>query len=394
MALKLRKYLKLVILVGIIILLVFSTIGGSFWYYKDSLALKDKEKTASTQYNDLEMRLLALKKTDKEISGFTNYIPDNSPGLTLLLNMKLAMEKIGDANILKVEPLSANLTNDGKITQIPVTLSFTTSESSLLDFFRFFSKTYPEPLFQDLKLNYKKGVLSATVTMLSTSVSVAPSKNSQPDSILSSISSMPDNNSIFGVIYDYDKQLADTSSSSSLTLQGHSSTSKPDNSKIVIGGNTGGDANDPTVNNVMGSYSTALKTSTQIGQWFWPLKDYHDVSCGFGPRINPITQVKEIHYGSDIPCPTGTQVYASVSGVASFVGNDDVYGNYVILSEKNTNIKFLYGHLSKIAIKEGQSVSAEDIIGESGSTGESTGPHLHLGISINGEYVDAMSLMK
>jgi murein DD-endopeptidase MepM/ murein hydrolase activator NlpD len=364
------------------IVLILSAVVDSLFYSKYNYNIASKIKEQETIKNDLTSTYSGLIATDKKISGFVNYIPDETSGITLLKNLKLVANKVGYSNIVKIEPLSASLTNDGKITQIPVNISFVTTEKSLVDFFRYFTKTYPEPTFDNLQLSYKKGILTATVSMLSTSVSIKPSLNEQPDQILEQLSNIKTNNNIFGFIYDYDKQLDNSSDNQTVGKKTY---------HIVIGNSTGG-GSDSTVNNEM---KGANKLSNQkIGIWYWPLNGYYNVSSGFGPRTNPITNQQEIHQGIDIPCPTGTNIYACTDGVISFVGDDDVYGNYIILSEYNTDVKFLYGHLSKILVKEGDSVKAKQIIGNSGTTGLSTGPHLHFGISMDGQYVDPMTLTR
>jgi murein DD-endopeptidase MepM/ murein hydrolase activator NlpD len=110
----------------------------------------------------------------------------------------------------------------------------------------------------------------------------------------------------------------------------------------------------------------------------FPLKNFRRTSS-FGPRINPITGNLRVHQGLDLAAPLGTEVYASRDGVVTETGEDPVYGKYVII-EHAGNWTSLYGHLSSINTLLRNSVKSGSLIGKVGSTGQSTGPHLHFEI--------------
>ncbi len=113
----------------------------------------------------------------------------------------------------------------------------------------------------------------------------------------------------------------------------------------------------------------------------------------FGPRLDPITGAKSSHTGIDLACPTGTAIFASCPGTVAFVGYSNIFGNYVILKHAN-GYQSLYGHMSKTLAKKGQIVDQNTKIGLVGSTGYSTGPHLHFTVYKNGKLVDPMSVLK
>lgn len=113
------------------------------------------------------------------------------------------------------------------------------------------------------------------------------------------------------------------------------------------------------------------------------------VSSPFGWRINPVTHRREFHPGIDIPLNYGTSVLALFDGVVVWAGLRGGYGNTVILQHYN-NTFTLYGHCAKITVETGQSVLTGEQIAIVGSTGESTGPHLHLEYWVNNRYVDPM----
>lgn len=128
--------------------------------------------------------------------------------------------------------------------------------------------------------------------------------------------------------------------------------------------------------------------ASQKGKFAWPLPEKFRISSSFGYRIHPITGKKKLHTGTDIAAPKGTKVMAAGNGeviVAKYYGG---YGNTVIIDH---NGKWtLYGHMSKISVKEGQIVKTGQKLGEVGSTGNSTGNHLHYEVRINSEAVDPM----
>ena len=112
----------------------------------------------------------------------------------------------------------------------------------------------------------------------------------------------------------------------------------------------------------------------------------------YGPRTDPIAGHKSFHTGVDMACPKGTPILASMSGRVTKTGVTRVYGNYVIIDHGN-GYQTLYAHMSKIIATEGQWVNQGTRIGLVGSTGYSTGPHLHFTVYKNGQLVDPMSVL-
>lgn len=100
-------------------------------------------------------------------------------------------------------------------------------------------------------------------------------------------------------------------------------------------------------------------------------------TSGFGYRIHPITGKRSFHYGVDIGAPLGTTIGAFADGTVEQVGYNSVYGNYMFIRHADGILTF-YGHCSSISAVEGQLVKMGDEVAKVGSTGWSTGPHLHL----------------
>lgn len=113
----------------------------------------------------------------------------------------------------------------------------------------------------------------------------------------------------------------------------------------------------------------------------------------FGYRSDPFTGAKSFHSGIDLAAPTGTSVKVTLDGKVAETGVSRIFGNYIIVSHER-GYQSLYGHLSAIYVKRGQSVTQGKIIGAVGSTGYSTGPHLHLSIYKNGRVINPFSVLK
>ncbi len=112
-----------------------------------------------------------------------------------------------------------------------------------------------------------------------------------------------------------------------------------------------------------------------------------DVVSKYGYRTHPITGKYTMHNGIDIAAETGTEIYASLDGAVTSAGYSDSYGYYIIV-EHSKNVETLYAHCSKLKVKKGDKVQKGDIIGLVGSTGWSTGPHLHFEIRVGGYRID------
>jgi murein DD-endopeptidase MepM/ murein hydrolase activator NlpD len=118
----------------------------------------------------------------------------------------------------------------------------------------------------------------------------------------------------------------------------------------------------------------------------FPLRSYRLTST-YGLRRNPVTGNLRIHQGFDLAAPEGTEVYAAGDGIVTETGSDPVYGTYLIIKHGETWAS-LYGHLSKIETTLRTAVRSGTLIGRVGSTGQSTGPHLHFELRRNGKALD------
>ena len=122
----------------------------------------------------------------------------------------------------------------------------------------------------------------------------------------------------------------------------------------------------------------------------WPAPDSHTITSYFGWRVHPITGTNKYHSGVDIGASYGSSVLAADSGTVILAGWNGGYGNCIVISHGN-GITTLYGHLSSIIVSSGQSVSQGQTIGYVGSTGNSTGPHLHWEVAVNGSQVNPLN---
>jgi len=124
-----------------------------------------------------------------------------------------------------------------------------------------------------------------------------------------------------------------------------------------------------------------------------PLHCWYYFSSPYGWRNSPFTGKRSFHGGVDMACNLGTHIYAALAGTVTTAGWSNVYGNYVIVTH-HSGYKTLYGHMSKILAKKGQWVSIDTCIGYVGTTGMSTGPHLHFSVYKNGISINPVNLWK
>jgi len=110
----------------------------------------------------------------------------------------------------------------------------------------------------------------------------------------------------------------------------------------------------------------------------------------FGYRIHPITHTRRFHNGIDLAAPTGTRIKAAGSGKVIFAGWKGAYGNCIVI-DHGSGWSTMYGHCSRISVSRGQTVNKGQTIGRVGSTGWSTGPHLHWTVYHNGKAVNPVN---
>ena len=124
-----------------------------------------------------------------------------------------------------------------------------------------------------------------------------------------------------------------------------------------------------------------------------PIQDTPRVASGFGPRRDPFTGAKAMHQGIDFPKPNGTPVVATAPGTVKRASWGGAYGRLVEITHDN-GVSTRYAHLSKIEVNVGQKVETGQQLGLVGSTGRSTGPHLHYEIRVNGNAVNPVKFLR
>lgn len=132
---------------------------------------------------------------------------------------------------------------------------------------------------------------------------------------------------------------------------------------------------------------------TNIGGGFWwPLEDTSltTITSGFGPRNTGISGASTNHKGIDIAAPVGSKVIAVADGIVEIADESASAGKWIRINHGN-GIKTVYMHNSQLLVSVGQNVKQGDVIALSGNTGVSSGPHLHFGVEVNGEYVDPLT---
>lgn len=120
-------------------------------------------------------------------------------------------------------------------------------------------------------------------------------------------------------------------------------------------------------------------------------KDLTRMASGYGWRIHPILKTRRMHYGMDFTAKTGTPIYATGDGVIKHAGfKNNGYGKHVVINH-GFGYETLYGHMSKVAVKNGQKVKRGQVIGYVGNTGLSAGPHCHYEVHVNGKKINPIN---
>lgn len=146
-------------------------------------------------------------------------------------------------------------------------------------------------------------------------------------------------------------------------------------------------------NNSSNNSSNKSIQLTGTGRFAWPAPGYQHITSDYGYRLHPVLGVNKLHTGVDISAPSGAKVVAADSGTVIIAGWFGAYGNTVVV-DHGDNIATLYGHLSEVKVKVGDQVERGQQIGNVGSTGLSTGPHLHFEVRINGDPTNPWSYLK
>lgn len=127
-----------------------------------------------------------------------------------------------------------------------------------------------------------------------------------------------------------------------------------------------------------------LSKGKYSGKMIWPVPSSSQISSGYGMRVHPIYKKRKMHTGIDINAKSGQSIIAANKGTVVFSGYKNGYGKTVIL-DHGSGIMTLYAHCSRLLVSQGDVVKSGDTIAKIGSTGISTGPHLHFEVRIKGE---------
>ncbi len=140
-----------------------------------------------------------------------------------------------------------------------------------------------------------------------------------------------------------------------------------------------------------GSYYTLDGESMRRAYLTSPV-EFSRVTSGFKMRMHPILKTWRAHLGTDFAAPTGTAVRTVGDGVVEFAGVQNGFGNVVFVKHRNQHVT-VYAHLSRIDVRQGQSVDQGQTLGAVGSTGWATGPHLHFEFRVNGQHQDPQTIV-
>ncbi|MHA7275397.1 M23 family metallopeptidase [Arthrobacter sp. Hz1] len=147
---------------------------------------------------------------------------------------------------------------------------------------------------------------------------------------------------------------------------------------------------DAKLSEIMTAAGSAAVPASAGGSLSAPMRDLV-VTSPFGYRVSPITGMSgELHSGQDFSSSCGTEVFAAAAGTVSFTGWHPYGGGNRVVIDHGNGLESTYNHLSLSSVKEGQKVGRGEVVAQSGSTGASTGCHLHFEVVVDGQTVDPM----
>ncbi len=129
------------------------------------------------------------------------------------------------------------------------------------------------------------------------------------------------------------------------------------------------------------------------GMFTWPCPSYKRISDNYGMRLHPTLGIQKMHNGIDLAAASGSAILAAYNGTVVAADYNSTMGNYIMINHGG-GLYTIYMHCSSIGVSKGQDVTAGTKIGAVGSTGRSTGPHLHFGVRLNGNYVSPWNYLK
>lgn len=141
------------------------------------------------------------------------------------------------------------------------------------------------------------------------------------------------------------------------------------------------------------NYSSSSSEYLGSGRFCWPAPSYTRISSPYGYRIHPIYNTKKFHSGVDLAAPGGTNILAAENGRVISAGWNGGYGNCLVV-DHGGGISTLYAHASRLLVSKGAYVTKGQVIAKVGTTGNSTGNHLHFEVLINGKTTDPMAYIK
>lgn len=140
-------------------------------------------------------------------------------------------------------------------------------------------------------------------------------------------------------------------------------------------------------------YSSSSSQYLGSGQFCWPAPSYTRISSPYGYRIHPIYKTQKFHSGVDLAAPGGTNILAAENGRVISAGWNGGYGNCLVV-DHGGGISTLYAHASRLVVSKGDYVTKGQVIAKVGTTGNSTGNHLHFEVLVNGKTTNPMNYIK
>lgn len=300
----------------------------------------------------------------ENLAQYKDNYSDYDPNLTMLLLLINTKESLDELNLhyLKPRPMEYTVINES-YTETPVALNIIGPFEEFVRFFKDLRSLYPSPIVRNLEMKAQEGnILQAELDLVVLARNPLPADDVKSAKEIMEIQELEENP--FGIFVDFEQLEKEEK------------------------GKADGNNDLPSIDVPDITPGDEEKTEVDEGDYHWPLAVEGEVTSPFGMREDPFNPgKKQMHYGIDVAAPSGTPVLTVNDGIVAYTGQAGTWGNAIVVQHSEDEISF-YSHLQDIEVSSGQQVKRGQQIGLSGSTGSSTGPHLHFGYAINDQFVD------
>ncbi|MGE5328116.1 MAG: murein hydrolase activator EnvC family protein [Deltaproteobacteria bacterium] len=423
---------KLLLLILLIILMLSCDVA---FYYSMAFLNTDITKNISKikeEYSSAEKQVGKIRSLEAQMELIKSSEKDEAPDKTLLINLILLTKFIGKDKIISIQPDIKRIDDEDNLVKIPIKIEFITDYTKLIKIFSDFSKEYPEPKFENMKIEYVENAMKVSVDFISVSRKLGELDTAKISRVFDGINKVK---SPIGFFYDYAKETKQLAGNGLLPKQDAGAVI-PDGAKVldaktqvkdvsVFSGNTLSpqkpaqtkkkvkvkiEYNDieqtkkdsvekksqtkpqDKEQNKSGTNTVKKPVVTQV-TFALPVKGVWNILYKFGQKIVEKGMETDFHNGADIAGKEGTAVFAADNGKIIFAGEMDKQSKSIILEgTSGKKYKFVYSNLGTVVYTQGKTVKKGQKIGTIGKDSLTGKEYVHFGIMLAGKFENPMNL--